>query len=256
MSGSSKGSVGPSAAAGGQGLAGASTPPRLTLLGGFELSVGGTNARLPRAAQRLVVLLALEVRPVTRCHAAGALWPETDEARAHGSLRSALWRLRRLDPPVVEADRDELWLAPAVRIDLRESEALAHRILDPDFAAADGRIDPQLLAEDLLPDWEEDRVAFERERFRELRLHALEALSRYRTQAGRFAEAIDAALLVVGTEPLRETAHRALIRAYLAEGNWGRAMRQYEVLSRALRQELGVEPSRETTDLVHALTRR
>lgn len=256
MSGSSKGSVGPRVAAGGQGLAGSATPPRLTLLGGFELSVGGTTARLPRAAQRLVVFLALEVRPVARSHAAGALWPDTDDGRAHGSLRSALWRLRRLDPPVVEADRDELRLAPTVRVDLREGEALAHRMLDPGFAAEDGRIDPQPLAEDLLPEWEEDWVAFERERFRELRLHALEALSRRRTDAGRFAEAIDAALLAVETEPLRETAHRALIRAYLAEGNWGRAVRQYEELKGALRGELGVEPSRETTELVHALTRR
>ena len=83
----------------------------------------------------------------------------------------------------------------------------------------------------------------ERERFHQLRLHALEASCDRLITAGRCGEAIDAGLAVVAAEPLRESAHRALIRAHLAEGNQGEAHRQYQLCCEILRDELGVEPS-------------
>jgi DNA-binding SARP family transcriptional activator len=86
-------------------------------------------------------------------------------------------------------------------------------------------------------------VLLERERFRQLRLHALERLCDRLTAQGRFAEATEAGLAAVAGEPLRESAHRALIRAYLAEGNPGEAVGQYERLRALLRDELGVSPS-------------
>jgi DNA-binding SARP family transcriptional activator len=86
-------------------------------------------------------------------------------------------------------------------------------------------------------------VLLERERFHQLRLHALEALCDRLTTAGRYGEAIDAGLAAVTAEPLRESAHRVLIKAHLAEGNQGEADRQYQLCRRLLRDELGVDPS-------------
>jgi two-component SAPR family response regulator len=60
---------------------------------------------------------------------------------------------------------------------------------------------------------------FERERIRQRMLHALEVLSRTLRNAGRYGEAIDAAMDAVAVEPLREAAHRALAEAHFAEGN-------------------------------------
>lgn len=51
-------------------------------------------------------------------------------------------------------------------------------------------------------------------------------------------------------EPLRETAHRTLIEAHLAEGNWSEARRQFRECRRLLREELGVEPSESTRRLI------
>jgi DNA-binding SARP family transcriptional activator len=52
-----------------------------------------------------------------------------------------------------------------------------------------------------------------------------------------------AGLAAVGREPLRESAHRALIQAHLAEGNAGEAVRRYRRYAEIADRELGVEPS-------------
>ena len=65
-----------------------------------------------------------------------------------------------------------------------------------------------------------------------------------------YAEAVEAALAAVAAEPLRESAHRALIGVYLAEGNTISAHRQYEVCRRLLADELQVAPSRLMQELM------
>ena len=100
-----------------------------------------------------------------------------------------------------------------------------------------------MLAHDLLPACYDDWILVECERFHQLRLHALEALCERLTAAERYGEAIDAGLAAVCGEPLRESAHRALIKAHLAEGNYAEAGRQYELCRRILRDELGIVPS-------------
>jgi DNA-binding SARP family transcriptional activator len=116
-------------------------------------------------------------------------------------------------------------------------------------------IDPAPFLVDLLPDWYDDWVILERERYRQLRLHALEALSRLLADRDRYAEAIDVGLAAVACEPLRESAHRVLIRTHLAEGNVAEAARQYRSYRRMLQEELGVEPSEELGRLVGVTAR-
>jgi DNA-binding SARP family transcriptional activator len=106
------------------------------------------------------------------------------------------------------------------------------------------------LTSDLLPDWYEEWVQDERESLRQLRLHGLETLAAALSRAGRHADAIQAALAAIRIEPLRETAHRTLIEAHLAEGNCSEARRQFGQCRRLLREELGVEPSESTRRLI------
>jgi DNA-binding SARP family transcriptional activator len=103
---------------------------------------------------------------------------------------------------------------------------------------------------DLLPDWYDDWVVIERERFRQDRLHALEALCGQLTEAHRFGEAIAAGAAAVAAEPLRESAHRALVAAHLAEGNRGEALRQYQVFRRLIRSNLHIEPTERMRSLI------
>jgi DNA-binding SARP family transcriptional activator len=95
---------------------------------------------------------------------------------------------------------------------------------------------------DLLPGWYDDFVIFERERLRQRLLHALEALSRLLVDARRYAQAVEVALEAVHAEPLRESAHRTLLEAHLAEGNLVEARRGYCGYRDLIRRDLGVEP--------------
>jgi DNA-binding SARP family transcriptional activator len=99
-------------------------------------------------------------------------------------------------------------------------------------------------------------VLIERERFRQLRLYALETLCERFTAAGRIAEATQAGLAAVACEPLRESSHRALVKAHLADGNAGEALRQYRLYRELVRTQLGLEPSPRMDELVGALTQR
>ncbi|KIF76852.1 hypothetical protein QR77_29360 [Streptomyces sp. 150FB] len=76
----------------------------------------------------------------------------------------------------------------------------------------------------------------------ELRLHALESLSRAHREAGHFGRSLDAALLAVAGEPLRESARREAIDTYLAEGNTVEAVRHFVEFRRLLREDLGLPP--------------
>jgi DNA-binding SARP family transcriptional activator len=227
---------------------------RLSLLRGFELRVDRTVVRLVWSAQRLVAFLALQDRPVSRSHVAEVLSPETTSSRANANLRSSLWRAQRSCPRLIVASPQDLALDSEVVIDVRIAMNSAQRLLsggDPceEDICASTRAG---LSADLLVDWYDDWVAVERERFHQLRLHALETLCARLTAAGRYGEAVDAGLAAVGAEPLRESAHRTLIQAHLAEGNRGEALRQYERCSQILLDELGLEPSATLRDLVPA----
>ena len=231
---------------------------RLSMLDSFQLTCDGVDVPLPLSAQRLLAFLALHPRPLLRGYIAGGLWPDTSEERAHASLRSALWRLRRPGRSLTQAREGRLGLDAAVAIDVRELDELAHRILERDGSSALSDPASELigLSGDLLPDWYDDWVLVEREHVRQLRLHALEALCDRLLEAGSYAEAAEAALAVIATDPLRESAHRALIRVHLAEGNIGEALRQYAFFRRLSTQLLGLDPSPEMEQLMGAVTPR
>lgn len=224
-------------------LESAATARRIDLLQGFEAVEGRRAIPLPLVSQRLLALLALSDRPQTRVHAAGVLWPEADERHASANLRSALWRLSGIEPPFVVRD-PSLRLSPGITVDVRTAYALAARVLEPAVALSDLGADPTAwFVDDLLPDWNEDWVLIERERFRQARLHALEALCDRFSEAGRMMPAIQAGLAAVTADPFRESAHRALIRTHLREGNRSEALRQYSSYRRILDEELGIEPT-------------
>jgi DNA-binding SARP family transcriptional activator len=58
------------------------------------------------------------------------------------------------------------------------------------------------------------------------------------------------ATLAVAAQPLRESAHRALLRAHLDVGHHREAVGLYRELSQILALELGVGPSAETAALM------
>ena len=221
-------------------------PPRLCMLGGFQLWTGDLPAALTGASQRLLALLALRGRMSQRARVAGTLWPEANEDRAYACLRSSLTRLVESDRALLNVSPTELGLVREVRVDLDDSRALAHRLLDgagplrrEDTAAT--AVD--VLSMDLLPGWYDDWVLFEAEGWRQLRLHALEALAERLIAESRYGEAVVAALTATSVDPLRESARNVLIRLHLAEHNQSEALREFDRYRRLLRSELDLDPT-------------
>ncbi len=226
---------------------------RLALLRRFELTLDGIGIPLTRGPQHLLAYLALQKFSLPRAHIAGVLWAEVSDDRARGNLRSALWRLRQLGVELVGSAHDSLSLSPRVWVDVREAYQFAKQAMDPKTDLRSLTLDSLGLEGELLPGWYDDWIILERERQRQTCLHALEALCNRWTTAGHFADAVRAGLAAVASEPLRESAHRALIKAYLAEGNCGEAIRQYGLCRDTLRTELQVEPSSQVTELVSGI---
>lgn len=232
---------------------------RVTLLDGFSLRSAGRrweeiDRDMPRGAQRLVAHLCLSGRPA-RAAIAGHLWPDVPEDHALGSLRSTLWRLHKVAPGLIDVSGDALSLAAGVRVDVRELSDWAERVRDPHAGVEDVTVPPAVLRGDLLPGWYDDWVLLERERVRQLRLHTLEALAVRFLAVGRLADALEVAYAAVRAEPLRESAHRTVVRVHLAEGNLVEAIRAHSRFREMLWDELGVHPSELMTRLLRGANR-
>lgn len=241
--------------AGGPGAENRSRAPghhrfHLRLLDGFSLEQDGGALRTPHSVRRLVAFLGVRGRS-SRAEIAGTLWPDVPETRAQASLRTVLWRLHRLTASPLVSGQESLELSDCVGVDVRTFVATARRVLHDYDGALNGSALPALsIVGELLPGWYEDWVLFERERLRQLQMHALEAIAKRLITAKRYAEAIEAAMAAVRLEPLRESATRALIAAHLAENNVVEAVRLFESFRAGLTSELGVEPTPDLERLV------
>ncbi|MEU6168469.1 AfsR/SARP family transcriptional regulator [Streptomyces tanashiensis] len=227
----------------------------LELLGAFELSYAGCRIPLPSGAQRLLALLAVHAAGVYRGAAAERLWPDCSPNRASANLRTALCHGRRAGPlPTVECVDRRLRLAPMVEVDLHRARSQAQDAIGDGQPPDDPEALSALLGEELLPEWADEWLVLERERWDQVRLHALESLAQRLRRDGEYLAALQTALTATEIDPIRETAHRILIEIHIAEGNTACAVKRYKAYQRLLRRELEVEPSPLMTRLVQDLT--
>ena len=210
---------------------------RVTVLGSFTATAvtgSGQGDAVPLGveARRVVAYLAVHRRPQRPAALAADLWPGEpallDEVPA-GLLEERVDGLLALDP--------------AVEVDLDEAMALVRTLADgagrPDGVPADLPRARDLLAADILPGDPAPWLAVERERFRQIRLNAMEELSAALSLAGRHADAVAVAEDAVRTAPSRESARRALIEAHLAQGEIAEAVAQYDEYQDLLRSSVG-----------------
>jgi predicted ATPase/DNA-binding SARP family transcriptional activator len=246
---------------------------RITLMGG--LSLRRTEAPAAEAISRFptrktAALLAYLAYYLDREHPRevliGLLWPEVDLGAGRQSLSVALSALRRLLEPegaapgaVLISDRICVRLSPAeVETDVRELEAkLAEADSAPDAAVRETALAAAVAAYGgtLLPGFYEDWIPAEQERLASRYFDALDRLVELHAGAGRYAEAMEFARKALAIDPLRESAHRQLIRLYAATDQASAAIRQYQELERQLRRELDAHPSDATRALIREIQR-
>jgi DNA-binding SARP family transcriptional activator len=216
----------------------------IQLLGRFTVVVDGApvsgDAWRSRRAADVVKLLALA--PAHRLHrmeVMEALWPESDPEASGTNLRKALHfaRLAAGDERSVANERGvlELWPDWRVDTDVERFEVAARRALD-DGDEASCREAARLYGGDLLPDDRYESWSFEpRGRVRRRYLEVLRAGALW----DRLAE----------EDPTDEQAARELMRSHLDAGERREAIRRFERLREALRDDLGVGPDSATVAL-------
>jgi DNA-binding SARP family transcriptional activator len=224
----------------------------LRLVESFEFRRRGELVAIPRNAQRPLAFLALHNRPLRRVFVAGSLWPDESDERAGARLRGALCKLRRVGVDVILGIGDQLRIHPALVVDVHEITASLGLLADSTRIPADCASWLSALSGELLSDWYDEWLLVERERFRQLRLHALDELCEGLARTGRFALAVQAGLAAVAADPLRESGQRALIHAHLQEGNPSEALHQYRCYERAA-EEMGLSPTQHLEELVQPL---
>ena len=207
---------------------------RVCVLGAFSLTCGGTAVPLGVDPRRLIAYLAVHPRPQERAGLAADLWPGISDTAAARQLADAI---DGVDVPgLLATDDDSVALAADVEVDLAEAMTLIRAL--PGIAA-DAVTDTTALDADILPGWTAAWIAIERERFRQLRLHAVEERSLRLSAAGRYDGAVEMAQLAVATAPSRESARRALIEAHLAQGNIAAAVAEYDRFQELMRSSVG-----------------
>lgn len=211
----------------------------ITMLGGFAVTID--NAMVDsvhwrrRHAAALVKILALEPRRrMHRERVIDMLWPDlTIDDAAPRLHKAAHYARRALGGPgtiVLAAESVTLFPREIVRVDALQFHDLAEKARSTGDPAAAGRA-ADAYAGALLPDdpyepWAGDQ----RERFHLTYIDTLRRAGRWQT--------------LTTVDPTDEDAHLRVITALTRGGRRQAALRQYERLEHALREELGISPSR------------
>ncbi len=243
---------------------------RLELLGPVRVDVDGVPLVVDtRKATALLAYLAIGGRPASRETLAALLWPESDEAGAHGALRRTLSVLKAaLGGVGLEIDRSSVGLRP-MELDVdawRFGQALArvrghdHEIAVPCAECLDALDEAVALDRGVFmagfavrsSEFEAWQAA-EAEAYRRELSGALERLARGRAGLEAWAATIRAAQRWLELDGLHEPAHVVLMSALAAAGEPSAALQQYRECVRILDAELGVAPLAETTALAEAI---
>ncbi|HSJ06505.1 MAG TPA: BTAD domain-containing putative transcriptional regulator, partial [Longimicrobiales bacterium] len=239
-------------------------PPalRVLALGPLEIHLDGT--RLPgdvfRYARPKELLLHLLAHPEGRTrHQIGLLfWPESSVAQVKNSFHVTMHHVRkalgRADWIVLDNGSYRINPSFDVEFDAGSFERQATAVLR-EVRAGGGSADRlravlalyrgDFLQDEGAGDWHLEL----RGHLARLFIGSLMALGDLLVQAGDHAEAAAVYRQVLAREDLYEEAHRGLIACLARTGDRVGALRHYEQLVALMREELGAEPSDETTEL-------
>ncbi|MBM7787164.1 ATP-binding protein [Tenggerimyces flavus] len=209
--------------------------PSVRLLGRFELSLNDDVVQLDsaRAEALLAYLLLHRGSTISRQRLAAAFWPDSTEAQARTNLRHVLHTLRARLPTVEEY----------VEITARTLRWRPDAPLWLDVDGFEETRDLELYGGDLLEEADDDWLEADRTRLRRTYLEALDTQAERAEADGDHTAAAAATERLLREDPLREDAHRRLIRLYDSAGDKARAVAAYHECASILERELGIPPS-------------
>ena len=223
----------------------------LRLLGGWQLVDNGTELRLSHREQRLVALLGLRGERA-RAYVAGVLWPDSTDERALASLRRAVMQTQHARPGLLHGGRGFVGLNPEIDVDVAEVCRAAEVSEIPESDEERSHLLTLLSGEELLPGWYDDWVLAERESLEQMRLRALDRVSRQALDRGDLVLAIEAARSALDIEPHSEPACEVALRAHLARGDLASVVVEFRRYREATWDSVGVAPSDRILSLVES----
>jgi DNA-binding SARP family transcriptional activator len=240
-------------------------------LGPLEVHVAGR--RVPRwtslkARSVFQYLLVHRDRPTRRDVLMALQWPGHSHTSARNNLNVALYSLRNTleglgqeAQPILYRDgcyilNPELtwWIDRNEFLSALDDARRAHREDRPGRVIGAYRKAIQLYRGPLFEDdGDGEWYLPEQRRLQDLYGQALEGIAEIHFRLGELADAQEFGQLALGHDPCSESAHRLLMRCYASQHRQQLVSRQYRVCVDALRDELGVSLSDETTKLFRQL---
>lgn len=216
-----------------------------------------------RGRELLSFLLLHPGQPHSREVLATVLWGSGagggSTAQSLKHLRQALWHLHLALPPGLHAgllhlggDRIELRPHADLTCDALSFEGTVGALrgrAGADLGPAEARALAKAAAlyrADLLEGWLGDWCLAERERLHTLHLAALEKLTDHCESCRDWEGGLLYAGQILAFDRASEDTHRQVMRLHFRSGHRTAALRQFAQCERALREELGVQPSRAT----------
>ncbi len=248
---------------------------RLALLGSPQIVVDGEEKILrERKAMAMLAYLAVERSAQSRDTLATLLWPESDQTRARANLRYLLWSLRKAlggDWLITNGDQILLAVGDDVRVDVaafqehlslwRAHSHSTDEYCDACVVSLEAAL--QLYRDDFLQGFSltdspqfDDWQFFQAEGLRQALAEALKALVALGIARKGYEAAIGHARRWLALDPIHEPATRALMKLYTWTDQYEAAIRQFHRCALALREEIGVEPDAETTELYAQIRNR
>jgi len=225
------------------------------LLGKFEVRLEGEPIEIPsRPAQSLLAYVILNAhKSYRRENLAGLLWPDSDEINARNNLRHVLWQLRKLvgeeffltDRVSVGFNSQSDYRLDADLLQNGIDEAAPVEALIQAVAVYDGK---------LLPGFYDEWVMLEQERLQAIYEDRMQLLLERLVEEARWRETREWAEKWIARGLIPEPAYRALMMAQAGLGDQAGIAAVFQRCVEALDEELGVEPSPETHDLLQRLT--
>ena len=241
-------------------------PLRVHLFGGFLMERDG-KALPPiasRAGRSLFAYLVMHRdRPLPRDLLAGSFWPDLPEGRARRRLSHTLWQIQDAlgdgPAPHLATTVDTLAFDTGIPywLDVEEFDhffdALGISRRDAQLGragdAANLRACVELYRGDFLAGFFDNWVVVEQDHYRQRYLVALSRLVEATKAYGDYEEALAHARRLTHHDPLREEAHREVMRLCFLLGRTSDAVQQFERCRSVLAEELETEPSEATVEL-------
>lgn len=187
-------------------------------------------------------------------------WPDSPTKRVRSNFHTTLYRARQaVGENALLYENDRYFINPDLDIwcDAYEMEALARqaRLLSPHDARTEDlwRRAVSLYRGEFLMSLDADWTYTRREAYHETYLEALIGLGTCARARGDLREALSTFKQALEVDPFREDIHRAIMLCYADGGDRNKIHIQFQELKALLRDELAVEPTDETIQLVQTL---